>query len=200
MLWLLRVCCLTGHLGPEFLFLSPCLQALQYLLDDVSSFLRGMNTGGNARHSAKADLAGDEAEHEWIGPRQVKGGDWPASTEGTPRADCDMPKAGSFERPGASAVGAHSGAGGGGAHGASARASARAGAGEGEDGNGPDGGSGDDGGGLRPLLRSFLDHIAVREAQNCAARRREDENAVTITTIHQVPITTITTLWYGVVL
>ncbi|CAI5459501.1 unnamed protein product [Closterium sp. Yama58-4] len=35
------------------------------------------------------------------------------------------------------------------------------------------------------LLRAFLDHVAAREAQNNAVRRKENEDSVTLTTMHQ---------------
>jgi len=153
------------------------LQALQYLLDDVSSFLSGSNTGSSSGHPARGHQ--DEAGGEWVGPRHLKGA-WSAGADGANSEECGRGRGGVSE------------------------------------GRGPLwfglvvvllvvpvplgwGAAVVKEGGVRQLLRSFLDHVATREAQNCAARRREDENAVTITTIHQVrPITACYSTLYTV--
>lgn len=40
--------------------------------------------------------------------------------------------------------------------------------------------------GCASTLKSFIDYIAVRETENFRSRRNENENSVTLTTIHQV--------------
>nr|XP_019705328.1 ATP-dependent DNA helicase SRS2-like protein At4g25120 isoform X1 [Elaeis guineensis] len=39
--------------------------------------------------------------------------------------------------------------------------------------------------GCASILKAFIDYISIRETENCRSRRRENENAVTLTTIHQ---------------
>lgn len=38
------------------------------------------------------------------------------------------------------------------------------------------------------VLKAFIDYLFERERENCRARRRDNENSVTLTTIHQVPV------------
>ena len=40
--------------------------------------------------------------------------------------------------------------------------------------------------GCASILKAFIDYISIRETENFRSRRRENENAVTLTTIHQV--------------
>ena len=40
--------------------------------------------------------------------------------------------------------------------------------------------------GCLDILKAFVDYISEREAENCRSRMRENENSVTLTTIHQV--------------
>ena len=40
--------------------------------------------------------------------------------------------------------------------------------------------------GCLDILKAFIDYISEREAENFRSRRRENENSVTLTTIHQV--------------
>lgn len=38
------------------------------------------------------------------------------------------------------------------------------------------------------VLKAFIDYLFERERENFCARRKDNENSVTLTTIHQVPI------------
>lgn len=38
------------------------------------------------------------------------------------------------------------------------------------------------------VLKAFIDYLFERERENFRARRKDNENSVTLTTIHQVPI------------
>jgi len=38
------------------------------------------------------------------------------------------------------------------------------------------------------VLKAFIDYLFERERENFRARRRDNENSVTLTTIHQVPV------------
>lgn len=40
--------------------------------------------------------------------------------------------------------------------------------------------------GCANILKAFVDYISIRETENFQSRRRENENSVTLTTIHQV--------------
>lgn len=40
--------------------------------------------------------------------------------------------------------------------------------------------------GCASILKAFIDYISIRETENFRSRRRENENSVTLTTIHQV--------------
>lgn len=41
-------------------------------------------------------------------------------------------------------------------------------------------------GGCDNVLKAFLDHICERERENFRSRRHDNENSITLTTIHQV--------------
>jgi len=38
------------------------------------------------------------------------------------------------------------------------------------------------------VLKAFIDYLLEREKENFGARRKDNENSVTLTTIHQVPV------------
>lgn len=38
------------------------------------------------------------------------------------------------------------------------------------------------------VLKAFIDYLFERERENFRARRKDNENSVTLTTIHQVPV------------